>query len=154
MKSQLELPFIGWNADGIPCGTPGVNDFDFFEAILGFSQKELCVDMDRVYSVGFSTGAFLSYGIACRYPDRVAGVGTDAGGISKRVYDICESSGSGPVPMQSFHSLSDPTVPYGTLSCAYTLHIVTSALPVASHLIPYSGRGNICNAFTLHLPSH
>ena len=102
----------GWNADGIPCGSRGTNDFQFFEAMLDFAQESLCVDMNRVYSVGFSTGAFLSYGIACRYPDRVSGIAADAGGLSKEYYKACLNSGSGPVPVQSFHSLADPTVPY------------------------------------------
>ena len=91
-----------------------MNDFDFFESILDFAEKSLCVDMRRVYSIGFSTGAFLSYGIACRYPDRVAGIGADAGGLSKNEYNECLNSGSGAMPVQSFHSLADPTVPYGT----------------------------------------
>jgi poly(3-hydroxybutyrate) depolymerase len=57
----------------------------------------------------------LSYGIACRYPDLIAAAGTDAGGLSKTEFDVCKDAGKGgggAVPMQSFHSLSDPTVPY------------------------------------------
>ena len=102
---------FGWNADGIECGKVGVDDFAFFQAILNFSSIELCVDVSRVYTVGFSTGAFLSYGIACRYPDLIAGAGADAGGLSLNEYQKC-LNGSGAVPMQAFHSLDDPTVPY------------------------------------------
>ena len=101
----------GWNADGISCGAVGVDDFQFFEALLVFIDQELCVDPSMIYTVGFSTGAFLSYGIACRYPDRIAGAGTDAGGLSRSYYETCRS-GVGAVPMQAFHSLADPTVPY------------------------------------------
>ena len=68
----------GWNADGIPCGKVGVDDFAFFEALLAFAEEQLCVDMTRVYTVGFSTGAFLSYGIACRFPQRIAAAGCKA----------------------------------------------------------------------------
>lgn len=108
-----KAPFgdYGWNADGILCGALGVNDFAYFEALMDFVEKELCVDMTRIYTVGFSTGAFLSYGIACRYPDRIAGVGTDAGGLSHSYLETCRV-GKGAVPVQSFHSLDDPTVPY------------------------------------------
>jgi len=101
----------GWNADGIPCGQPGADDFIFFEALLQFAETELCVDMSRVYTIGFSTGAFLSYGIACRYPSRIAAAGTNAGGLSRLYADVCRV-GEGAVPIQSFHSLADPTVPY------------------------------------------
>ena len=101
----------GWNADGIPCGSVGVNDFHFFEAIYDFIQSQLCVNMKKVYTVGFSTGAFLSYGLACRYPHLIAGAGTDAGGLSHDYLETCRAQ-NGPVPVQSFHSLTDPTVPY------------------------------------------
>ncbi len=108
----------GWNADGIPCGGTGVNDFDFFEAILEFSGSELCVDKSRIYSVGFSTGAFLSYGIACRYPDKIVGIGADAGGLALTYLESCRSS-PGAVPVQAFHSLNDDVVPYnGTAAWA------------------------------------
>ena len=89
----------------------GVDDFAFFEALLDFAQNELCVDMGRVHTAGFSTGAFLSYGIACRYPERVFAAAADAGGLSWPEYEACEA-GAGAVPVQSFHSLADPTVPY------------------------------------------
>ena len=156
---------FGWNADGIKCGESGVDDFAFFEALLDFAERELCVDLRRVYTIGFSTGAFLSYGIACRFPDRIAAAGANAGGLSRLYYakwpttlpqlapapahthsrrraahhshpaaaptrvsvpmpvppptmglpssipTRCAAS-PGPVPMQSFHSLSDPTVPF------------------------------------------
>ena len=106
----------GWNADGIPCGAVGVDDFAFFEAIHAWIGENLCADMKKIYTIGFSTGAFLSYGIACRYPHLIAAAGTDAGGLSKTMYTTCRDSGSGPVPIQAFHSLDDPTVPYNGTS--------------------------------------
>ena len=69
-------------------------------------------------SIGFSTGAFLTYGIACRYPDALAGAGAVAGGLSRAYLRECGRQ-PGAVPMQSFHSLSDPNVPFnGTSSTA------------------------------------
>ena len=103
---------VGWNADGIPCGSIGVDDFAFFESILEFIETKLCADMSRIYTIGFSTGAFLSYGIGCRYPHRIAGIGADAGGLSRTFAPKCKYDYQGAVPVQSFHSLSDPTVPY------------------------------------------
>jgi hypothetical protein len=42
---------VGWNADGIPCGTLGVDDFAFFEGILNYSKANLCVNTSRIYTV-------------------------------------------------------------------------------------------------------
>ncbi len=101
----------GWNADGISCGAIVTDDFLYFEAIIDFINDQLCADTSRIYTIGFSTGAFLSYGIGCRYPNLIAGVGADAGGLSHSYLETCRS-GVGAVPVQSFHSLNDPTVPY------------------------------------------
>lgn len=113
----------GWNADGIPCGKVGVDDFAFFEAIYEWIGDNLCVDRQKLYSVGFSTGAFLSYGLACRYPQLITAIGTDAGGLSRPELATC-AAGQGAVPVQSFHSLTDPTVPYnGTQAWAGQLEM-------------------------------
>jgi pimeloyl-ACP methyl ester carboxylesterase len=111
-EAELTPGEYGWNADGIPCGAKGVNDFEFFEQILSFAERELCVDLSRVYTIGFSTGAFLSYGIACRYPQRIAAAGADAGGLSWVSLAECASKPGGAVPVQAFHSLADEYVPY------------------------------------------
>eukprot|EP00966_Prymnesium_polylepis_P019418 447683-Prymnesium_polylepis.1 len=102
----------GWNTDGIDCGAAGVDDFAFFEALLVFATRELCVDLSRVYTIGFSTGAFLSYGIACRFPGKIAAAAADAGGLSHGYLQKCAANQGGAVPVQAFHSLTDPTVPY------------------------------------------
>jgi poly(3-hydroxybutyrate) depolymerase len=66
LGTKTEYGEWGWNADGIHCASAGVDDFSLFEALFSFAQDSLCVDIKKVYTVGFSTGAFLSYGIACR----------------------------------------------------------------------------------------
>ena len=110
-RSEAAAGSYGWNSDGILCGGPRVDDFAFFEALLEFAEAELCVDLDRVHVAGFSTGAFLTYGIACRYPHRIAAAATDAGGLSRAYAKTCADS-VGAVPVQAFHSRADPTVPY------------------------------------------
>ena len=110
-RSEAAAGSYGWNSDGILCGGPRVDDFAFFEALLEFAEAELCVDLDRVHVAGFSTGAFLTYGIACRYPHRIAAAATDAGGLLRVYAQTCADS-VGAVPVQAFHSRADPTVPY------------------------------------------
>lgn len=87
----------------------------FFEAIVDFINEQLCADTSRIYIIGFSTSAFLSYGIGCRYPDLIAGIGSDSGGLSHSYLETCRSE-AGAVPVQSFHSLDDPTVPFNGTS--------------------------------------
>jgi len=111
-KAAIDGQRWGWNTidGGNYGGGLGVNDTAFAEDILDFVDAELCVDSTRVYTAGFSNGAFLSYGMGCTMPSRVAGVAANAGSLRKDFLAKCE--GGDPVPVQSFHSLADPTVPY------------------------------------------
>jgi len=101
---------FGWNTLGIKCGKVGVDDFKFADELLDWASKNLCVDLDRVYSTGFSTGAFHSYSLACRKPSKFAGIAPIAGSIGRVYYNECESGD--PVSVLSFHSKDDKTVPY------------------------------------------
>lgn len=108
----------GWNAEGCcaGCHDPLIDDVAFAEAILDWAQQHLCVDMDHVFSTGFSNGAFMSYTLACSIGHRLAGVAANAGSISRSKVAACSSPALGPLPVVSFHSLADTYVPYnGTL---------------------------------------
>ena len=99
-----------WNTYGIKCGSVGTDDFAFAEALLNYAEKNLCVDMSRIYSTGFSTGGFHSYALGCRMTDKFAGIAPVAGSIGKNYYDEC--SQGAPISVVSFHSKDDGTVPY------------------------------------------
>ena len=77
----------------------------FALAILAYAEANLCVDMRRVFLAGFSTGGFLSYTLACQFPDKFAGIGVNAGSIGRGHIDACKSI-TGAVPVQGFHSLA------------------------------------------------
>ena len=102
----------GWNSDGINCASEDADDISFFEQLLAFAKSELCLEERRIYLAGFSTGAFLTYGLACRFPDAIAGAAAVAGGLGRPFYKTCSNSMHGAVPIHSFHSLADPDVPY------------------------------------------
>eukprot|EP00519_Triparma_laevis_P000433 CAMPEP_0182497032 /NCGR_PEP_ID=MMETSP1321-20130603/5583_1 /TAXON_ID=91990 /ORGANISM="Bolidomonas sp., Strain RCC1657" /LENGTH=317 /DNA_ID=CAMNT_0024700795 /DNA_START=82 /DNA_END=1035 /DNA_ORIENTATION=- len=101
---------FGWNTVGIQCGKFGEDDFVFAETLLDWAAENLCVDTARIYSTGFSTGAFHSNGLGCRMPNRFAGIAPIAGSFG-RLYESECKQGS-PVSVLSFHSRGDKTVPY------------------------------------------
>ena len=105
---------VGWKAErSIPsCAIGDVDDFSFFEAILDFIDRNLCADLSRIYTIGFSNGAFLAHALGCKYSHRLAGIGADAGSLTHTFASQCQNEYSGGLPVQSFHSLSDPVCPY------------------------------------------
>lgn len=93
----------GWAA--VPGGSaagPNV-DVDFVVTLLDRLERDLCVDLSRVYAVGVSNGAMLVSMLVCRMADRFAAVAPIAG---ITVYDDCEPSD--PVPALTMHGTADP----------------------------------------------
>lgn len=70
----------GWNAGDLgTCQTPTSprpDDVAFTEAILEWMRGNLCVDMDKVYLVGFSNGGQMAYHLNCERAYLFAGIAT------------------------------------------------------------------------------
>ncbi len=79
----------------------------FLTELLDHLEATLCIDTARVFSVGMSNGAQMSSLLACRIPDRIAGIAPIAG------VEFNEPCDGAPVPVIAFHGLLDPFVPYG-----------------------------------------
>ena len=50
-------------------GKRDVDDLGFVDAMLDELEQRFCIDADRVYSTGYSNGAFFSYRLACERSD-------------------------------------------------------------------------------------
>ncbi len=100
-----------WNA-GECCGTAKdekVDDVAFIEDLLALVRKTWCVDPSRLFSMGFSNGAFLSHRLACELPDGVTAIFPVAGtlGIPE---PACKPKHR--TPVFAFHGTADPLVPF------------------------------------------
>jgi polyhydroxybutyrate depolymerase len=72
-----------WNA-GNCCGAAqarGVDDVSFLHRLVEQLVAEDGVDQHRVYAVGMSNGAMMTYAWACARPDDLAGIGPVAGAL-------------------------------------------------------------------------
>lgn len=65
----------GWDLD------PENYDFDFFDALLSHLKTNLCIDEARVFSTGFSWGAYMSNSLGCYRSDVLAAFASVAGGM-------------------------------------------------------------------------
>jgi poly(3-hydroxybutyrate) depolymerase len=61
---------------------PGSRDFAFFDALHEAVLRELCVDLDRVFVFGYSSGGFMANALACAHGDRFRGVGAISAGLA------------------------------------------------------------------------
>jgi len=94
--------------------TGGVDDISFVGALLDKLESELCVDTTRVYAVGMSNGAAFAQRVACKMPERIAGVAA----VTALAYPL-NCGTSQPIPVIAFHGTDDPCVPFegGTPQC-------------------------------------
>jgi len=69
----------GWNfAAEVP---PSI---EFFEALYAQALANYCVDTSHVFAVGHSSGAYFADIVACRYGDRLRGIGDVSGALQER----------------------------------------------------------------------
>jgi polyhydroxybutyrate depolymerase len=99
-----------WHATGACCGPPDsdVDDLGYLRAILTDVRKRYRIDPKRIFFMGHSNGAFMSYQMACHEADVVAAVVAFAGSMT--VGEPCEPSE--PVSVAQIHGTADPIIHY------------------------------------------
>lgn len=84
----------------------GGRDIAFLRALLATLDAELCIDLDRIFSVGFSFGGMMSFAIACEMGDVFRAIAPICGAL----YSGC-GNGTAPIAMWGAHGISDDVVP-------------------------------------------
>lgn len=85
-------------------GNSGGQDLAFVDAMLSEIKGDLCVDESRVFSMGFSYGGGMTYGLACDRADVFRAVAVYGGAVLSGCND-----GSEPVAYLGIHGMSDGT---------------------------------------------
>tara|TARA_B100001173_G_scaffold64591_1_gene54512 strand:+ start:2213 stop:3364 length:1152 start_codon:yes stop_codon:yes gene_type:complete len=110
----LPLPslnnWLHWNVGSWTESSSTSDDIGFTEAIIDSIAKDYNIDLDRVYSCGYSNGGFFSFELACQLSDKIAAIGSVGGSMSKETYDACNPSH--PTPVVSIHGTLDDMVYY------------------------------------------
>lgn len=70
---------FAWAAPGDP--PDRLRDFAFVNALIDAVGRAACVDLDRVFVVGHSLGAYFANDVACSMGDRIRAVASVAGGL-------------------------------------------------------------------------
>jgi poly(3-hydroxybutyrate) depolymerase len=87
-------------------------DLPYFDAVLAKVETDYCVDRDRVFVDGFSSGAWETYLLGCARAGVVRGIGTAAGGLRKTRPPCTDS----PVAAILVAGLEDMENPIGPLA--------------------------------------
>ncbi len=100
-----------WNATDACCGfgQTAVDDSAYLMAVVDKVQRDYRVDPKRVFFAGHSNGGFMSYRMACEYPDRVAAIVSLAGATFA---DAKACTPMQPVSVAQVHGTNDATISY------------------------------------------
>lgn len=101
-----------WNATDTCCdlyGT-GVDDSRYLRDVIDTVKRTYSIDARRVYLIGHSNGAFMSFRMACDHADTVTAIATLAGSTWN---DSSRCRPSDPVSVLAIHGTADRTILYG-----------------------------------------
>lgn len=100
-----------WNATDACCNLFGasVDDSGYLSGLITEIGRHYSVDPKRVFLVGHSNGAFMSYRMACDHADQIAAIASLAGAMFQ---DVASCTPSNPVAVLEIHGTADTTIPY------------------------------------------
>jgi polyhydroxybutyrate depolymerase len=98
-----------WNATDACCDlyATNVDDSTYVSSLIKQIQARYTVDPKRVFLVGHSNGAFMSYRMACDHADQIAAIASLAGATFS---DTAKCTPSAPVSVLQIHGTADDTV--------------------------------------------
>lgn len=128
----------------------GGQDVAFTDAILDEVESGLCIDTSRVFAVGFSFGAGMSYALACARPDVFRGVALLAGAQLSG----CDGGGT-PIAVFASHGLTDDTleIARGRALRDHFAQVNGLAPQEPPEPLPGSGR-HVCTVYDGGAPQH
>lgn len=98
-----------WNVGSWTAGSTA-DDIGFTEAMIDTLSANYNIDLDKVYSCGYSNGGYFSFELACQLSNRIAAIGAVGGTMSTETYTSCNPSH--PTPVVTIHGTEDGTVSY------------------------------------------
>jgi polyhydroxybutyrate depolymerase len=97
-----------WNAGF--SGAADVDDIGFIGALIDTLALHYSIDLQRIYSCGFSAGGFMSYRLACELNDRIAAIADVAG--TMLTYFAYQCTSNDPTPALIIHGTDDSIIKY------------------------------------------
>lgn len=129
--------------EGLDKGWANTNgrDIAFLRAMIAHFQESLCIDPERLFSVGFSFGGMMVNAIGCEMGDVFRAIAPMAGAL----YSGCTEVNRHPLAVWMAHGASDDVVPVGDGRAALELFLErnqcgTQTTPVSPNpCVSYSG---------------
>jgi polyhydroxybutyrate depolymerase len=126
---------IIWNVRYPPLNNNSPNDVGFISTLIDSMSAIYHIDLDRVYSFGFSNGGYFSFELGCLLSDRIAAIGSVGGAMNQFQHPDCTPTRA--IPVVQLHGTSDQLIGYEEavkLINFYISNNQTSAQPITTNL--------------------
>jgi polyhydroxybutyrate depolymerase len=129
---------LGW--DNFNSVADAQKDLDFISNLIDSIKTQYNIDLNRVYSCGYSNGGFMSYDLACYLNSRIAAVASVAGTMIISHDSLCNPAH--PTPIMEIHGAADSCVTYnGVAAQCLTLQVI-HCLPIDTLVKRWVDRNN------------
>jgi len=154
-SSSSGFPSTGWDVWNSVAS--GQADRDFIIHLLDKVETNYKVDINRVYTAGFSQGAYMSYNLGCLNSNRFAAVSSTSGSMVQAYINAC--SPVHPIPVIEIHGTNDALVSYtGNANATATDSIVKfwvnynhcNPTPVATKLADIADSATVDTSTVIH----
>ncbi len=86
-----------------------IDDVGFISALIDKLADQLNIDLNRVYVIGMSNGAIMSFRLACELSDKIAAIAPVCGSMPENFSAVYTAQRTMPVMM--INGIDDPLVP-------------------------------------------
>lgn len=102
-----------WFTDKFATNNPlNIDDVKFIDALIEDVKANYNIDANRIYIMGFSNGAFMTYTLAAKLSNKVAAICANGGGMIFPFLGDISNTLTHPMPVLNMHGTVDPLVTF------------------------------------------
>src|SRR5262252_1655873 len=98
--------------DGAGSTTPDSVEYGYFDLLHKAIEADYCVDTNRQFYAGYSSGGWMAHQLGCEFPDVLRAQGSVTGGLPLAIRNGTKTCVDHPIAAFLIHDAMDPSNPY------------------------------------------
>jgi len=98
--------------DGAGTTTPDSVEYGYFDLLHKAIENDFCVDTNRQFYAGYSSGGWMAHELGCQFPDVLRAQGSVSGGLPPAIHSCVKECVDHPIAAFLIHDASDPSNVY------------------------------------------
>jgi hypothetical protein len=98
--------------DGAGTTCPESVEYGYFDLLHKRIENDFCVDTDRQFYAGYSSGGWMAHQLGCQFPDVLRAQASVTGGLPPVIRDGSKACVDHPIAAFLIHDATDPSNPY------------------------------------------